>query len=445
MNKIYTNANERNDIIRLKLVNALKYAYENSPFYYDLFNCHGVKPSDITSPENLLETLPIIDKNHLIDSIPPKGHFEFFSANTATNTVMYTSGSTGMPKIIAMSDTDLHTYEKDCRIMYRKIGIKKDDVVLDMYPFGINASGIMSWAGFKKMGVQVIPLGVSPFPPKEFIIQTHKPTVLFGLTSYIERIAFDLENNGASPDNLGIRTIVVGGESSTKEKKEKISKLYNADVFDIYGTTEFGAVGVDCHKKRGMHVMDDSVLVQIVDPTTHKEVDDGKKGNVILTKLMDKSETPGTILINYFIGDESRIISRDTCGCGELYTIIDYPRRADGAVFVSGAKIDYHDLESIISNPANRDLLTGDFEIIVDSNEDGTDKVICRIEPRPGAVIPERYAERIADAWKSINYPLANEVSGGRIDLSVHLVKGSEFEICKKPGKPKRILDYRKE
>ena len=445
MSNTYKNSAEREEMIKLKLANTLEYAYENSPFYHNLFDCHGVKPGDITSPKKLLEILPIIDKNNLIDSIPPKGHFEFFSAYNATNTLMYTSGSTGMPKIIAMSDTDLSIYEKDCQIMYEMGGIKKGDVVLDMYPFGINASGIMSWAGFKNMGVQVVPLGVSPFPPKEFIIQTHKPTVLFGLTSYIERIAYDLENNGMSPDNLGITTIVVGGESSTKEKKEKISKLYNADIFDIYGTTEFGAVGIDCDKKKGMHIMDHSILVQIVDPKTHKEVDDGKKGNVILTKLMDKSETPGTLLINYFIGDESSIISRDICGCGEPYTIIDYPRRADGAVFVSGAKVDYHDLESIISNPTNRDILTGDFEIIVDSNKDNTYKLICRVEPKLGAVIPEGYAEKIANAWKSINFPLANEVGGGRIDLSVHLVKGSEFEICKKPGKPKRILDYRKD
>jgi phenylacetate-coenzyme A ligase PaaK-like adenylate-forming protein len=255
---------------------------------------------------------------------------------------------------------------------------------------------------------------------------------------------YELQAKGIDVGKLGIEKILLSGESSTKERKEKLSKYYNAEIFDLYGTSEFGCVGIDCVHKNGIHMLDHSVLTQIVDPETNKPVADGQTGHVIFTRLIDEFETPGTILINYFIGDESKIISREACECGRLSTRIDYPRRADGAVFVSGAKVDYHDLEAILAKPENRDLVTGEFEIVVAANQDGTYNMLCRVEPKQGIILPKDYCEQIVNALKSINFPLANEASGGRIDLSVQLVKDSEFEICKKPGKPKRIIDRRK-
>lgn len=440
---MYRTAKEREVLTGQKLKNTLKLAYECSPFYRRVFEDRGLKPEDIKSSAELLEKLPIVDKNDLIKSIPPTGNFDFFSAREQTNIIMYTSGTTGRPKVIASSDDDRKCYKKDFLEAYKIMNLPKNAVVLDVLPFGINASGPMTVEGFREMGVQVITVGVAPFPPKEALIKTHNPNVIIGLTSYVERIALDLQSKGIDTTQLGIKKIMLGGESSTKEKRDKISRLYNADVYDLYGTTEFGNVGIECIKKNGIHIMDHNILLKIIDPKTKKEVEDGKTGHVILTKLINKNEKPGNILINYFIGDESSIISRERCECGKPYMRIASPRRADGAVFVSGAKIDYHDLEAIISSPENSRILTGEFEIVV-SNPDGKYNLLCRVEPKKGVDIPIGYTKQIEKALMEINFPLANEVSGKRVDFEVRLVNENELE-CKKPGKPKRIIDRRKE
>ena len=140
MSKPCINASEHDELVKKKLAITLRYAYENSPFYHNIFVERGLKPEDIKSPEQLLTMLPIIDKVYLANNAPPKGNFELYSAPNETNTILYTSGSTGMPKIISTSETDFQIIQKDCRIMYTMLGIKKGDTILDMFPFGINSS-----------------------------------------------------------------------------------------------------------------------------------------------------------------------------------------------------------------------------------------------------------------------------------------------------------------
>ena len=99
-----------------RFTSLLEKTYHSSKFYRDLYSSHGIKPKDL---KDIIPTdLPIIDKAMVMDnfdslipdpSITRKSVEEFLSHDTnprnrfRNNTVIHTSGSTGVPGIFLYS------------------------------------------------------------------------------------------------------------------------------------------------------------------------------------------------------------------------------------------------------------------------------------------------------------------------------------------------------
>ncbi|HOU24348.1 MAG TPA: AMP-binding protein [Anaerolineae bacterium] len=91
-----------------------------------------------------------------------------------------------------------------------------------------------------------------------------------------------------------------------------LEEAWGCRVFDHYGMTEMGlGGGVQCEARRGYHLREADLYVEVVDPATGREVPEGEYGEVVFTTLTRR----GMPLIRYRTGDLSRFIP-ERCACG---------------------------------------------------------------------------------------------------------------------------------
>jgi phenylacetate-CoA ligase len=77
----------------------------------------------------------------------------------------------------------------------------------------------------------------------------------------------------------------------------------------MYGATEVGDIAYECSQKNGWHVCEE-VIVEIVDPTTGKQLGPGEMGEVVVTRLNSIF-----FLFRFGTGDLSRYV-KERCPCG---------------------------------------------------------------------------------------------------------------------------------
>jgi phenylacetate-CoA ligase len=129
----------------------------------------------------------------------------------------------------------------------------------------------------------------------------------------------------------------VGAEPHTEETRRKIEETWNIRAFNSYGLSEMCGPGVafECPEQSGMHIWEDSFLVEIVDPDAGTPVADGECGELVLTTLT----RTGTPLLRYRTRDLTRILP-EPCGCGRTHRRIDrILGRSDDMMIINGVNI----------------------------------------------------------------------------------------------------------
>lgn len=129
--------------------------------------------------------------------------------------------------------------------------------------------------------------------------------------------------------------------------RNRIASELGVKLFDIYGLTEiYGpGIGMSCEYECGMHMWDDYLYFEIIDPKTCEVLPDGEIGELVITTL--KKE--GAPLIRYRTHDLTRIIpGKCKCGC-------DFPRidiligRTDDMVKVKGVNIFPSQIDEVLA------------------------------------------------------------------------------------------------
>jgi phenylacetate-coenzyme A ligase PaaK-like adenylate-forming protein len=97
-----------------------------------------------------------------------------------------------------------------------------------------------------------------------------------------------------------------------------VSRLWKCKVFTHYGMTETGyGCAVQCEVRMGHHIRHSEVLVEIVDPTTGKQMPLGHGGEIVVTTFAQEAIP----LLRYRTGD----ISSETagaCPCGGMFPML---------------------------------------------------------------------------------------------------------------------------
>ncbi len=136
-----------------------------------------------------------------------------------------------------------------------------------------------------------------------------------------------------------------------------MESIWNAQLFDFYGISDiYGACAGMCEQRRGLHLVEDDILLEVLDPLSGEPVADGKPARVLTT--LTKRARP---MIRFRTGD---IVTADRsrCACGRTHARISITGRLDDMFIISGVNIFPSDVEHVIRNVPG---LTGEYRITV--------------------------------------------------------------------------------
>ena len=333
------------------------------------------------------------------------------------------SGTTGKPVIIPYTAKDVDDWGEMFKRCYEFAGLTKKDRIQITPGYGLWTAGIGFQNGAEKLGAMAVPMGPGNTPKQLQFMVDMKTTVLAATSSYALLLAEEIAKQGIG-DKICLKKGIIGSERWGEKMRKRISDELGIELYDIYGLTEiYGpGIGINCKYDQGMHIWDDYLYLEIIDPITGENVPDGEFGEIVITTLVKE----GAPLIRYRTHDISRIIPGE-CPCGSRFPRIDVIQgRSDDMVKFKGVNFFPKQIEEILAQFPD---LSSEYQIRI-SHLDGRDTLRLYVETN-GHVRFLEMADRVAETVKS------------RIGFTP-LVKVVEIGVLpRSEKKTKRVIDER--
>lgn len=256
------------------------------------------------------------------------------------------SGTTGTPVIIPYTSQDVLDWADMFKRCYEMAGMTNLDRVQITPGYGLWTAGIGFQTGAEKLGAMVIPMGPGNTDKQLRMMMDLKSTVLCATSSYALLLAEEIEKRGIG-DKIHLKKGIIGSERWGEKMRKRIANELGVQLYDIYGLTEvYGpGIGMSCEQECGMHMWDDYIYFEIVDPKTGEVLPDGEIGELVITTLKKQ----GAPLIRYRTHDLTRVITGE-CPCGSKYPRIDtILGRTDDMVKVKGVNIFPSQIDEMLS------------------------------------------------------------------------------------------------
>lgn len=256
------------------------------------------------------------------------------------------SGTTGTPVIIPYTAQDVEDWAKMFQRCYEMAGITSSDRIHITPGYGLWTAGIGFQNGAEHLGAMTIPMGPGNTDKQLKMMVDLKSTVLCATSSYALLLAEEIAKRGLG-DKIHLKKGVIGSERWGEKMRKRIATELGISLYDIYGLTEiYGpGIGISCDYDCGMHMWDDYIYFEIVNPKTGEVLPDGEMGELVITTLRKQ----GAPLIRYRTHDLTRIIPGE-CPCGSQYPRIDtIAGRTDDMVKVKGVNIFPSQIETILA------------------------------------------------------------------------------------------------
>jgi len=310
-----------------KLRNIIKHAYNHVPYYHHLLKSLSLNPNDIQKVDDLCK-IPILTKSEI------QNRLEKFTANNLDRNRCFsnrTSGSTGTPLTIICDDT-AHTRIVSRHLRsYFECGLKIRDKVAHFSDprhfhgnrYWFNCLGFLSqrdFSVFDRIDDHITKL------------IEHPPDAIEGYPSILLLIAETVQDRKIK--GLNPRLIFSTSELLIDGIRKKINSVFKTELFDRYGSVEFGTFAWECQRHNGYHLDIEDVVVEFL--KNGETVSLGEKGEIVVTSLFNYAMP----LIRYSLGDIGTL-SDEQCSCGRglpLMKIID-GRADDFLVLPSGKTI----------------------------------------------------------------------------------------------------------
>ena len=406
-----------NEVQKAQVNNQIKRLREAGSFYGERLKELGI---DRIDTQEDFENLPFSSKEDLRDAYP-LGLLAVPEEEIVR--IHSSSGTTGTPVIIPYTAKDVDDWAVMFARCYEFAGITNKDRIQITPGYGLWTAGIGFQAGCEKLGAMSIPMGPGNTDKQLKMMVDLKSTVIGATSSYALLLAEEISKRGLK-DKICLKKGVIGSERWGEKMRKRIKDELGIELYDIYGLTEiYGpGIGISCKYDTGMHIWDDFIYLEIVDPVTGKTLPDGEMGEIVITTLVKE----GAPLIRFRTHDLSRIIPGE-CECGSKFPRIDIIMgRTDDMFKVKGVNMFPSQIEEVI-----RDTEGASSEYMADiSHENGKDLFVLSVEGEDGADF-EKVANKLRTTFKS------------RIGMTPVVKIVSLGTLPRSEKKTQRIHDYR--
>jgi phenylacetate-CoA ligase len=300
--------------IQEKRLRALtNHAYQNVPFYHNLFDSAGIKPQDVKSLKDL-QKIPILTKEIVRNNYPDK----IVDRRSDKKNCIFksTTGSTGVPLEVCFSSKGYDYSSSSYIFAFLECGLRLTDKLVSIrHQAYISDSTYLFKILLQKMGIFNWE-NISIFNPVESILESlrkSKPDVISTYPSMLLILSKKIKEQNIS--GINPRLILTGGETLTDNNQNEIRKVFNSDIYRLYGTEEFSRLAFECKENSGYHIISDAVIIEVV--KENRNVEAGEEGEIVVTGLFNYVMP----LIRYKLGDIGTF-SNEKCSCGRGFPLI---------------------------------------------------------------------------------------------------------------------------
>lgn len=400
--------------------------YHNVPFYRGKMQQLGLEPGDIRSIEDLA-LLPFTTKQDLRDNYP----FGLFALPKSEVVRVHAStGTTGKPTVVAYSRKDIEIFSEVVARSLAAAGVGRDDVVQVAFGYGLFTGGLGLHYGAEKLGAAVVPISGGNTAKQIQLLQDFGSTVLACTPSYAAHLAESLVEAGVDPVALPLRVGIFGAEPWSEGMRQSLETSLSIKAYDIYGLSEIIGPGVSIHcgLGKGLHVMEDHFVPEIIDPETLAPLPAGTTGELVFTTIT-KEAMP---LLRYRTRDLSSL-DYAPCACGR--TTVRMAKifgRSDDMLIIRGVNIFPSQVESVLLEIPEA---TPHYQLVVDRQ--GTmDTLEVQVE------IDDRFFTDEVVELEKVKKKIKHRIESV-LGISILLKPVEHKTIERSEGKAKRVVDRR--
>jgi len=295
-----------------RLREALNYAWQNSPFYRNLFSLNHIDVDRIRSVSDL-KRIPVTNKEDL------QKYNRDFLCVPADRIIDYitTSGTLGDPVTFTMTDKDLDRLAYNEAISFTCAGGSASDIYQLMTTIDRRfMAGLAYFLGIRMLGASVVRVG-NGIPELQWdTIGRIKPNAIVTVPSFILKIIDYAEQHDIDYRSSSIKSAICIGEPLRKKDLslntlgKKIFDKWPIKLYSTYASTEMGTSFTECTEGCGGHHHPELIIVEFLNDLD-QPVKEGELGEVTITTL----GVEGMPLIRFKTGDVCHHY-KDPCSCG---------------------------------------------------------------------------------------------------------------------------------
>jgi phenylacetate-CoA ligase len=311
------------------------------PYYQAGFASRKVSPADLKALPDLAK-FPFTVKTALRDNYPlglctvPTGELVRIHAS---------SGTTGKPITGPYTAADMQQWgECMARAMWAQ-SVRPEDIAQNAYGMGLFTGGLGFLLGFERVGCAVIPAGSGQTERQILLMEDLGTTVLAATPTYALTIAERARELNKDLTGFPLRVGLFGAEPWTPKMKTLLEERMGIVAHEHYGLTELMGPGVAFSCEAGtLHVNEDHVYAEVINPETEEPLPLGEAGELVLTSLQREAMP----MVRYRTRDITRL-RRDRCSCGRTSVAMEkVTGRSDDMMIVSGVNVFPSQIETVL-------------------------------------------------------------------------------------------------
>ncbi len=284
------------------------YARQNSPFYRRKLD--GAAEVRGTSD---LELIPLTTKREVSQ------FNEQFWCTGRENIVdvCTTSGTTGVPSLYPLTESDLDRLAFNEYLCFRRVGLSREDtVILAVTMDKCFMAGLAYFQGLRRLGVTAIRVGAGSPAMLLSMIDRLRPTAIVSVPSFLKRVGDYAAQQGFNLAGSTVRKLICIGEPVRQSDWRlaalgaHIARQWNAQIFSTYGNTELASSLCECGSCKGGHLHPQLLHAEILDDAG-RPLPDGQEGQLVATTIGVQAMP----LVRFATGDMT-FMTHERCPCG---------------------------------------------------------------------------------------------------------------------------------
>ena len=318
-----------------KLNRLIKHAYQNVPYYNELFNRYGVNPDKFELIYNL-KKIPVLTKETARNNLKK---LKASNAALFKPIVNKTGGSTGSPFSYLITKEVASACWAGIYRGWNWAGYEFGDKRVTIGAFSLGITGKtslfnhMRWLAERNYPLQGMRLTEEVLDRHVKKIIGYKPKFIRGFPSAVYALADYCNQNGI--DIINPMAVFTTSETLLPQHRRLIEKQFKCEVFNNYGAYDGGIQAFECEKHNGLHISAEKAIVEVLDEADNP-VQPGQLGRIVVTDLHNYAMP----FIRYEVGDTGAL-SKDRCSCGRGLPLLSElgGRISDALKFGNGISI----------------------------------------------------------------------------------------------------------